>query len=83
MSTQILITDLCAVKHNGAKLEVCHRKTKLGFQGYVKVTYSTGPKDAYKVPCDVTGRLDETDACADAIALRKDMIAQNSIGPRT
>jgi len=80
MSTQILITDMMDVKHGESTLSVHQRKTKMGWQGVVKVTYRTGPHDSYKVPCDCNSRVHETDALADAIALRKDIIAMNVIG---
>ncbi len=83
MSTTLLISDLCPLHHNGAKVEVDWRKLKTGYQGMVRVTLPTGPKDVYKIPCERKDHAHETDACADAIALRKDIIARNSIGPRT
>ncbi len=82
MSTQILISDLCPLFHNGSKLEVCERKTKTGYQGMVKVTLPTGPNDVYKVPCNRKDHPHETDACADAINMRRVMIEMNSVGPR-
>lgn len=87
--TTINITDLIDIKHGDALLEVDAKRVKsaktcyhVRFVGIVKVKFPRTPQANYTVAVEGDAyRLTDADATADAIALRKDIIATNIIPP--
>ena len=82
--TQINISDLIDIRHGEALLEVTSKRVKTkgvtGHRGLVKVKFPKTPQANYTVPVEGNAlRICDVDAVADAIALRKDIIAQNKV----
>ncbi len=82
--TIINISDLIDVRHGDALLEVDSKRVKLkgnsGHRGIVKVKFPKAPHANYTVPVEGDAlRLTDADATADAIELRKELIAQNKV----
>lgn len=87
----INLSDLVPVRHGEAVLKVRTKtvrakeaapgtRTLTGYRGCVDVTFPKRPEADYTIDVDGAAlRLDRTDAAADAIALRKDIIAQNKV----
>jgi hypothetical protein len=86
--TTINISDLIDVHHGDALLEVDAKRVKVkgnaGYRGIVKVKFPKTPQANYVVAVEGDSlRLDDVDATADAILLRKDIIAQNKVKTAT
>jgi hypothetical protein len=81
--TTINITDLLPVRHGDAVLKVDSKlvteKGIKGHRGIVQVTFPKTPVANYVVKVDGPLRLTDVDATADAINLRRDIIAQNKV----
>ncbi len=85
VSQQINLTDLIPVRHGDAKLSVdCIpvrvKRVTLGYRGIIKVEFPQNPRANYVLEVEGDAlRVTDADATADAIALRKDFMAQNPI----
>lgn len=84
----IKITDLLPIHHGEAVLKVATRRTKSkgisGYRGKVLIEFPKTPAVNYSV--DVPGeflRVCDTDATADAIDLRREIIAENHFSSAT
>lgn len=88
--TTINLSDLCPITHGESRLTVDEERIRKGplkghYRGFVLVE-NRKTNLSYKVFADYSdgsARTCDVAAAADAIALRKDMIATNNIGPRS
>lgn len=88
--TTINISDLIPITHGESRLSVDSERLRKGplkgqHRGFVLVE-NRKANLSYKVHADYSdgsARLTDVDATVDAIALRKDMIEANNIGPRS
>lgn len=88
--TTINLSDLCPITHGESTLSVDSERIRKGplkgqHRGFVLVE-NRKANLSYKVHVDYSdgsARTCDADATADAIALMKDMIATNNIGPRS
>jgi hypothetical protein len=82
--TTINISDLIAIQHGDALLHVDAKRTKVkgikGYRGFVRVEFPKTSQATYTIPVEGDAlRICDVDATADAIELRKDLIAQNKV----
>ncbi len=86
--TMINLTDLIPITHGEAKVHVdcIHVRVKrvtVGYRGIIKVEFPRSPQANYTIKVDEElVRTTDADATADAIALRKELIANNGF-PKT
>ena len=88
--TLINISDLVPVRHGEAVLYVDCKRVKTrgdhplsGYRGFVRVEFPKNPTASYIAPVEGDFlRITDADATADAIALRKDLIAMNKVTPQ-